>query len=327
VTRRFIAWLALTLAALVFLAYFMSPWPSVLLIRTIFNRGASEASLALDKHVPKNVIVQAAIHYDQTDTEAYLDIYQPTNNLTNTPTIVWIHGGGFVSGQRADVANYLKILAGNGFTVVNIDYSIAPKATYPKPVRQVARAVYFLNKHAKKLGINPNSFVLAGDSAGAQIAAQTANLITSKPYADDIGISAPIHAKQLKGTLLYCGVYDINQFNLNKGGVLSWFINTVTWSYSGNRNWHKVTGFDRMSVARYVTPAFPATFISAGNNDPLGPQSISMANALRSKGIAVESLFYPPDHTPALNHEYQFNLDDADGQQALAKSVAWLKQR
>lgn len=325
--RRFIAWLALTFVALAFLAYFISPWPSVILIRAIFDRGASETSSALEKHVPKDVIVRAAIQYDQTDSDAYLDIFRSVNSRANAPTIIWIHGGGFVSGQRADIANYLKVLAGRGFTVVNVDYSIAPQATYPKPVRQVARALVFLNQHAEKLGINPDSFVLAGDSAGAQIAAQTANIITSPSYAADVGIKAPILAEQLKGTLLYCGVYDISQFNQDKSGVLAWFIHTVTWSYSGNRNWRNVIGFDRMSVARHVTPAFPPAFISAGNADPLRSQSVQLDQTLRSKGIAVESHFYPADHTPALNHEYQFNLDSVDGQQALAKSVDWLNKR
>ncbi|MCJ8156860.1 alpha/beta hydrolase fold domain-containing protein [Sphingomonas sp. LaA6.9] len=45
---------------------------------------------------------------------------------------MWVHGGGFVSERRGDLTNYLKVLAGKGFTVVNVDYTIAPEAVKVK---------------------------------------------------------------------------------------------------------------------------------------------------------------------------------------------------
>lgn len=66
--------------------------------------------------------------------------------------MVWIHGGGFVSGRRGDIENYLKVLAGEGFVVVNVDYTIAPTTTYPTPVRQFSRAVAYLDRNADPLG-------------------------------------------------------------------------------------------------------------------------------------------------------------------------------
>ncbi len=135
--------------------------------------------------------------------------------------------------------------------VVNVDYTIAPDAIYPEPIRQVGQALAFLDREGKRLGINRDAFVIAGDSAGAQLAAQTANIITSPDYASAVGIAAPIRAGQLRGALLYCGVYDVAQ--LGDG----WFIRTVTWAYSGKRDWRSVAGFERVSVARYVTKAFP----------------------------------------------------------------------
>jgi acetyl esterase len=169
--------------------------------------------------------------------------------------------------------------------------------------------------------------VLAGDSAGAQIAAQMANLIAVPDYARAAGIAAPIPASQLRGALLHCGVYDVSELGGDKGGaVLGWFLRTVTWSYSGRRDWRDAAGFELMSVARHVTPAFPPTFISAGNADPLLPQSLLMERALRARGVAVDSLFFAPDHVPPLSHEYQFNLDGAAGKTALSRSVAWLQR-
>jgi acetyl esterase/lipase len=75
-----------------------------------------------------------------------------------------------------------------------------------------------------------------------------------------------------------------------------------------------------MSAYYHVDSNFPKTFISGGNNDPLTDvQSIPLADKLESLGVEVVKLFYESDHTPGLPHEYQFNLDNSDGLNALSR--------
>ncbi len=322
--RRLAGWTALALGLLALAAHFLTPWPSVLVIRAIFDKGSADALAKLAKHVPGGIVTRTAIRYDPADPDALLDIHRPAHPDPRAPTILWVHGGGFLSGRRGDMAEYLKILAGKGFVTVSVDYTLAPSAHYPTPVRQVSRALAFLDREGGRLGVDREKLVIAGDSAGAQIAAQVANVVTSPAYARAVGIAAPIAAKQLKGALLYCGVYDITRLDGGRSILLRWFVRTVTWAYSGRRDWRDAPGFDRLSVARDVTAGFPPTFISAGNADPLGPQSILMDAALRRAGVPVHGLFFPPGHVPGLGHEYQFDLDTPDGQRALAESVAWL---
>jgi acetyl esterase/lipase len=305
-------------AALIFAAFMLSPWPSVFLIRLVFDKGAATASTKLQKHVPAS-IKAATYRYDPASNDGFLDVYRPAKAIAGTPTIVWIHGGGFVSGRRGDLTNYLKILAGQGFNVVNVDYTIAPEAHYPTPTRQVNQALAYLTRNGEKLGIDPDRLVLAGDSAGAQIAAQTAAIITNANYARRIGIVAGARPSQIVGALLFCGVFDVTRMGSG------WFVKTTTWAYSGKRNWRDAPGFETISVAPNVSGAYPPTFISAGNADPLGPQSVAMADALRAKSVRVDTLFYPPNYTPPLGHEYQFDLDTAAGQLALERSTAWLR--
>ena len=57
------------------------------------------------------------------------------------------------------------------------------------------------------------------------------------------------------------------------GGVAGWFVNAAAWAYSGRRDWREDERFRTMSLPPHLTPAFPRTFISAGNADPLEPQS------------------------------------------------------
>jgi acetyl esterase/lipase len=312
---------AFALGALVLVAHYVTPWPSILVIRLLFNSMAAQASDRLKKHVPSGLVKQLDLRYD-TGNDALLDIYRPLNLAPEAPTIVWAHGGGFVSGRRGNVANYLQILAGRGFAVANVDYTIAPSATYPTPVRQMNNALRYLDANAARLGINARRLVLAGDSAGAQIAAQLANIITSPIYSQEVGIKPSIGSDQLAAALLFCGVFELDGLKGNNGGVTGWFVHTAGWAYSGYRDWTDAPDFDRMSVARHLTNAFPPTFISAGNADPLYPQSVSMAASLRAKGVAVDSLFFPSDHKPPLGHEYQFDIDNSDGQLVLDRAVA-----
>lgn len=319
-------WLVGTLVVLMAIAasFALTPWPSVLLVRAIFDRGAAAAAQRLEPHVPA-AVASSTHQYDPVDADALLDIHRPTRADPDAPTIVWIHGGGFISGRRSDVSNYTRILAGQGYTVVNVDYTIAPEARYPVPIWQVNAALAYLSDNGARLGVNARRIVLAGDSAGAQIAAQTAAVITNPAYASLVGVRPGVRPDQIAGTMLYCGVYDISSLGKD-GGVLGWFVRSAGWAYSGKRAWRDDAPFRTMSVGPHLTNRYPPSFVSAGNADPLGPQSVEMAAALRKAGVPVETVFFPRDYTPALGHEYQFDLDGAAGKLALQKSVAWLQQ-
>lgn len=321
ILAKIIAVIAAAVAVLVGVALYVTPWPGALLIRSIFDKGSAEANAALEKFVPQDIQIKQAVQFDPTDPTSLLDIYRPGNgNDSARPVIVWVHGGGFVSGSRGDIANYLKIFSARGFTVVGVDYTIAPEATYPTPVRQVNRALGFLAKKGAELGLNTTKMIIAGDSAGAQIAAQVANLVTSPEYAKDVGIIPEIKPDQMAGTILFCGPFDLALMK-SDGGVAGLLVKNFLWSYSGFRDHRQHSGFELMSVVNHVTPAFPPTFLSVGNADPLKAHSVALAEALSANGVKVDTLFYPDDHAPPLAHEYQFNLDSVDGQKALARAV------
>jgi len=319
---------AVALLAILLLAFQLSPWPSVLVIRRAFDKGAAEASQALEKHVPAGVAAVRNETYDVADPDGRLDVFFPSDVKDSDralTTIVWIHGGAWISGTKDQIANYAKILAGHGFTVVGVDYSVAPGKTYPTPVRQVNGALGYLVKNAARFHIDPARFVLAGDSGGAHIAAQVANVISVPSYASALGISPTIQRSQLRGVVLFCGPYDVRKVKLD--GSFGGFLRTVLWSYSGTKDFMANQQFATASVINYVTPEFPPAFVSAGNADPLEPQSREFADALASQGVPVDTLFFPKDYAPPLAHEYQFNLDVTAGREALDRTLAFLSTR
>lgn len=318
----------LVLVVVTCLAFLLSPWPGALLIRYEFNKGGQQIAAKLATHAPANVDSIRNLPYRPNDKDAKLDVYYP-DSISAThkvlPTIVWVHGGAWVAGSKDGIAGYLKILASHGYTVVGINYSLAPEKQYPTPVLQTNDALRYVQQHAAQLHSDPSHLVLAGDSAGSQIAAQAATIISNPRYAQEVGISSPLSAQNLRGVVLNCGAYDLALPNYN--GPDGKFLKTVLWAYSGTKNFTTDKNIQHASVVDYVNKDFPPAFITAGNVDPLEPQSREFARKLSSLGVPTDALFYAKNHQPQLQHEYQFDLDSRDGQQALARILAFLRQR
>ncbi|WP_293812714.1 alpha/beta hydrolase [uncultured Bosea sp.] len=314
--------LCLGLAFLGYAAFVLSPWPSALLTRLAFGYGASKSTAALASHVPAGIREQRDIAYGSTEDEK-LDIYLPPGGAeAGRPTVVWIHGGAFVAGDRADVAPYLKILAGRGFATVAIGYTRAPTARYPVPVLQANAALGFLQREGQRLGLDPARIVLAGDSAGSHIASQLAAGLTGKDYAELLGLKPAVAPAIVRGAVLFCGAFDPTAFELT--GPFGGFVRSVLLAYFGTSNPFDSERITEAAVPRYVTEAFPPSFISVGNGDPLAPQSVVMAQALRDRGVRIDTLFFPPETEPKLPHEYQFDLGRPEGKQALDRLAAFL---
>ncbi len=146
---------------------------------------------------------------------------------------------------------------------------------------------------------------------------------TNPAYAAASGIHPAMHPAQLRGILLNCGIYDPSKINLD--GAFGGFIRTVLWSYFGERDPVKIAKFGEFNISQHVTSSFPPAFITVGNGDPLAPQSVLMADAIKAQGVAVDELYFPPDYEPKLPHEYQFNLDTEAGKTALMRMTAFLQ--
>jgi acetyl esterase/lipase len=312
---------AVVVGAGLYAAFQLSPWPSVLLIRYAFGKGGAEMAAAIAPLVPKGISAQRDIAYAPGDRDALLDVYAPEDARAPLPAVVWVHGGGFVAGSRTEISGYLQVLAKRGYVTVGVDYTLAPGAQFPGPVRQTNAALAYVVANAKRFNIDPQRIFLAGDSAGAQIAAQTALTISDPAYAQRIGITPGMTRERLRGVVLFCGPFD--PAALNWEGSLAGFMRTVIWSYVGTRD-PRDPRVAQISVAPHISAAYPPAFISVGNADPLAPQSAALADALQAKGVTVDALFFPDNHRPPLGHEYQFLLATEAGRLALERAAAFL---
>lgn len=329
--RRRLAW---ALAAIVAVAVIgavvirSTPWPSAMLIRAVFEQGGAATVEEMIPYVP-------ATRYDErldiqysdgtAGDDTTLDVVSPAGN-DPLPTIVWIHGGAWISGDKTDVDPYLRILAHEGYTTVSLDYTRGPEAVYPTAVVQLNEALAYLDANADDLRIDRERLILAGDSAGANLASQLATLTTNPAYAELLDIEPALDAEQVIGTVLNCGVYDLDTMD-DLTGISHWGFQIALWAYTGTRDWSVSAQGTTMSTIDFVDESFPPTYISGGNGDGLTwIQSVPMANTLATAGVDVTTLFWPMDHSPALPHEYQFQLDDDEAHVALRETVEFLER-
>ncbi len=303
----------------------ISPWPSAMIIRSVFTKGGDETAAEMDKHVPDTKLTeQLDVAYADGGADTTMDVFTPASASGPLPTVVWIHGGAWISGSKENVDPYLRILAAEGYTTIALNYTIGPEGVYPTAVHQLNDALAYIDEHAAELGVDANQIVLAGDSAGGQLASQMATLITSPDYAEIMDITPSITASQLTATVLNCGVYDLAAL-AELDGVAGWGLKSAMWAYSGTKTWAEDSTGATMSTIDWVTADFPPTYISGGNGDGLTwLQSIPMAKRLTELGVDVTTLFWPAPHEPALPHEYQFHLDMPDAQTALEKTIDFL---
>jgi pectinesterase len=103
-----------------------------------------------------------------------LDLYVPAaGGATPRPAIVFVHGGGWRTGVRANFAPMAIRMAERGYAAATISYRLSPEALYPAAILDARAAVRWVRAHAGEYGIDPDRIAIAGGSAGGQIAALT----------------------------------------------------------------------------------------------------------------------------------------------------------
>jgi acetyl esterase/lipase len=124
------------------------------------------------RDVPASVRALENITYIQRGGHALqLDLYLPAaKTAALLPAIVFVHGGGWQSGVRANFTPMAIRMAERGFAAVTVSYRLSPEARYPAAIHDVKAALRWVRAHAGDHGIDPQRIAVGGGSAGGQIA-------------------------------------------------------------------------------------------------------------------------------------------------------------
>jgi acetyl esterase/lipase len=319
--RLVAALLAVLAGALGALAlYYTSVQPGAALVASVFTGNQLVTPPADISQVARTVTAQRVAITVPNAPPAYLDIYTPDGPAAKPrPMILWVHGGGFISGSAAAIADYATLLAHAGYTVASLDYSLAPGSRYPTPVLQDNAALRYLHSNASRFGGDPARIVLGGDSAGAQITSQLAAAATDPALARSMGLTAAVPLGTLRGVVLFCGIYDMSTV----GGSGFPGMRTYLWAYTGTRDWTSYPEINQLSTVLNVTARYPPTLLSDGDADPFRFQEAELASALKGHGVPLTQVLWNGTGD-GLGHEYQFKFNLPEAQTAFQRTLGFL---
>jgi cation diffusion facilitator CzcD-associated flavoprotein CzcO/acetyl esterase/lipase len=197
------------------------------------------------------------------------------------PVVVYFHGGGWVFGdEQSDDPFCRDMCRRTGMIFVSVGYRHAPEHRFPAAAEDGYAATRWIAEHAADLGGTPGSVLVAGWSAGGNIAAVTCQL------ARDRG------GPQIAGQLLICPVtdctFDRPSYTDNATGyfltrsLMYWFWD-IYCSPADRTD-------SRVSPLRGQLGNLPPAFVTTCEFDPLRDEGIAYAEALSAAGVAVEQL-------------------------------------
>jgi acetyl esterase len=195
--------------------------------------------------------------------------------------ILFMHGGGCVIGDLETHDIFCRALCHDtGSTVFALDYRLAPEHPFPAAVEDAVAALIWLSREAPNLGLDAKRIAIAGDSAGAGLAAVALHETKGQLAASVRGQALIYPALDLRGRLPSRHQLA-NQFPIPRE-MIEWFFN----HYFGTA-WPIAD--PRAIPAQYedYTGLPPALILTAGH-DPLRDEGREYANTLESAGVPVE---------------------------------------
>ncbi len=264
----------------------------------LFNYGAAKGDRKRDAAIPlpQGVTECRNISYGTHGKWSLLDVYTPKDTVGPLPTIVSIHGGGYVYGTKEIYRRYGMDMARRGFAFVNFNYRLAPKWKFPTPLHDTNAVMTWVAKNCHRYHLDPNRIILVGDSAGAQLASQYAAIMTNPQYAAHFGMALPKITIRALG--LFCGMYDTIAFCGEKPKGLAR-------DYMGAK---VDLGDPRLDVLGAITESYPPAFIVTACHDFLRQEAQPMASLLESRGVEAECVCYGSEEDKSVAHVFHVNI-------------------
>ena len=218
--------------------------------------------------------------------EIQLRIYHPQIDglEQKVPVMIFIHGGGFITGEFTSVHESCCLLSSaSQAVVVSVDYRLAPEHKFPLGLNDCFAAALWVSENASEFGADPSKLVVAGDSAGGNLAAVVCLLAREKVSKPKIAMQGLIYPVTDLGR-------DMTKYSGAKFGPSKEEVDMVIKHYLVNPN-------DALnplvSPLRADLGSLPPAVIITAGNDPLREQAMDYAAKLREAGVEVALYDYP----------------------------------
>jgi acetyl esterase len=235
------------------------------------------------------------------------------------PLVVYFHGGGWVTGDLQTHHAYCHQLAhASGCTVISVEYRLAPEHCFPAAQDDCLAAAQCLAERHYDFGPSNGGMVLAGDSAGGNLAACCA-----------LEASGALR-EELCGALLTYPVVDhysrayASYTSCAKGQRLTADLMRWLWdTYLGGIDPEATVAQRAFPIRSDRLGSLPPILLCTVGRDPLRDEGRALAAALREAGVAVQE-----EHYPAAEHGFACTMGPGrDFQEWLDCCATWLAQR
>ncbi len=253
---------------------------------------------------PDNIVRYEDIQYGDNSQWNVLDVYHLEGVEEPRPTIVSIHGGGWLYGDKERYSHYCMSLAQRGFTVVNFTYRLVPEFRYPSPVEDINSVFEWIAKNGEKYNIDVNKIFTVGDSAGAQLNSQYLAIFTNPEYQKLFDFTVPNDKIKILGCALNCGMYDMPKQAFSPMSHI--FVD----HYFDKKDEAQL---NQINALNYITDKFPQAFIQTAYYDMLKDEAEPLFELLKSKNVPCELHVYGEETDKHMGHVFHldFRLEEA----------------
>jgi acetyl esterase/lipase len=196
------------------------------------------------------------------------------------PTLLFIHGGGWVNGNKNETTLAALPFLAHGMNTVNIDYRLANQSHAPASVEDCRCALRWIYRHAKEYGFDTSKIVVAGESAGGHLALMTAMLQEDAGFDNECSAQEGDVPLKPAAVISYSGPTDVS--DMLAGPHKSWF--AIEWFGSvANR----ADLARRLSPINYVRAGLLPVILAHADSDPHVPseQAARLHAALTRAGV------------------------------------------
>jgi acetyl esterase/lipase len=231
--------------------------------------------------VPQDIETIKNIEYKSIEGKSLqLDIYKPKDIKDPAPLLVFLHGGGWRKGDRADMLPLLVDFTKEGYMTATVSYRFGP---YPECVEDISDAVNWFYAHGDQYGYDPDRIALVGASAGAHLAMMAGYGWKEKTMNRD---SAKSHHR-IKAVVNIFGPVDMTTDFARHHPTATSF---MARSYEEAPELYK-----EASPIQYIDKDSPPTMIIQGTSDELVPnsQADQLKQRLDSLGVPCVDYRFP----------------------------------
>jgi acetyl esterase/lipase len=246
----------------------------IALLTTLLPFGAGLAADPAPTH--------ADVTYATVDgTELKLDLYLP-KQVDKLKLLVWVHGGAWRAGSRADMP--LKDLIDAGYAIASVDYRLSPVAPFPAQIHDIKAAIRFLRGNQKKYRYAADNIGILGNSAGGHLAALVGVTNGHEQLEGKVG-DFPAESSGVQAIVSYYGMSNLTTIlSQSTPHGLKVRVPALQLLLGGQPE-------DQPDLARLASPVFhvdaqdPPLLLIHGDQDPQAP--INQSHELEGKYEAV----------------------------------------